>query len=122
MFYCSNCNYIFDITKNINKSDDKNIIDQVYFNCNNCGNTKVIKSGTLLLSKTYGNITQNYISENEKVMADSKILPHTKNYVCTNKNCITHKDPSKKDAKMYKVNKTYRIKYICGACNNIFEL
>lgn len=124
MFYCPNCNYIFDITKNAQKSmeGEKNDNEQVFFNCNNCGNVKAIKSGTLILSKTYGNVTQNYISDNDKVMSNSKILPHTKNYVCANKDCITHKEPIKKDAKFFKPNKSYRVKYICMVCSTIFEL
>lgn len=123
MFYCPNCNYIFDITKNIQKNNEesKNTNNNVYFNCNNCGNVKPIKSGTLILSKTYGDLSQNYIS-NDKVMMNSKILPHTKNYVCANPKCKTHDNPIMKNAKMYKENKSYRVKYICTVCSTIFDL
>lgn len=141
MFYCPKCNYIFDISKinsmvnttdNESKSqrssDDQRSASEgqpggaVIFSCNNCGNVKKIKPETLILSKTYGDVSQKYVADGDKYMADSKILPHTKNYTCPNKNCVTHKDPNKKDAKMYKVNKTYRLKYICMLCKTVFEL
>lgn len=96
---------------------DKNM---AYFNCDNCGNIKKIKPGTLIYTKTSNEVSQNYISTNMIYMKDSTILPHTKNYTCTNKTCETHKNKSLKDAKMFKPNNSYGNKYICTVCGTIF--
>lgn len=91
-----------------------------YFNCNNCGNIKRIKPGTLIYTKTSNEVSQNYISTNMGFMSDSKILPHTKNYICPNKACETHKNQRIKDAKMFKPNNSYGVKYICTICKTFF--
>lgn len=166
MFFCPNCNYTFDITKNtqigkgknennikttqtsdkvdnilaeaqtITSSNTENISDILpvqkdeqisnlnknlaYFSCNNCGNVQPIDPGTCIYTKTSYDVSQNYTSSNMKLMIHSTILPFTKNYNCANKQCLTHKDPSKKKAKMFKPNNTYKVKYICMVCKTIF--
>lgn len=91
-----------------------------YFNCNNCGNIKPIKPGTLIYTKTSNDVSQNYISSNLSYMNHSTILMHTKNYTCPNKNCETHKKSILKDAKMFKPNNSYAVKYICTVCETFF--
>jgi hypothetical protein len=48
-------------------------------------------------------------------------LPHTTNYTCSNKECITHKDKSKKDAVYMLYNDTYVICYVCCACDTVWK-
>jgi len=110
-------NKLLDVELKSHYDSQKNV---AYFNCNNCGNIKRIKPGTLIYTKTSNEISQNYISSNMMYMNHSTILPHTKNYTCTNEKCETHKNKSIKDAKMFKPNNSYGIKHICTVCNTIF--
>jgi hypothetical protein len=110
-------NKLLDLELNPHYDSNKNA---AYFNCNNCGNIKKIKPGTLIYTKTSNDVSQSYISSNMMYMNHSTILPHTKNYTCANKSCETHKNPKIKDAKMFKPNNSYAVKYICTVCNTFF--
>jgi DNA-directed RNA polymerase subunit M/transcription elongation factor TFIIS len=100
-------------------SDKKN--DKAYFICKNCGFLKPINDGTLIFSRVSSDISQTYTSTDKaslKAMANSDILPRTRKYICKNSKCISHKDPTKREACFFRMNNSYKIKYICLACNN----
>ena len=45
-------------------------------------------------------------------------LLRTKNYICQNNNCPTHKEPKLKEAIIeYVSHDSYIVKYICTVCN-----
>lgn len=91
-----------------------------YFHCKNCSNTEEIKPGT----RVYGISTDNHTSvsnkNTSKEMIHSDILPITRKYTCANAQCISHTDPSKREAKFFRVSNSYKIKFICIACETIF--
>lgn len=104
------------IIKDLN--DEKS--DKVYFICKNCGFLKPVVDGTLIFSRVSTDISQTYTSTDEaslKAMTNSDILPKTRKYVCTNDKCVSHKDPSKREACFFRMNNSYKVKYICMACN-----
>src|SRR5690606_30576121 len=106
-------NKLLDIELKPHYSQDKN---DMWFTCSNCGNIEKIKPGTCIYTKTSSEVAQNYISNNQIYMDHSTILMHTKNYTCPNKDCETHKNNILKDAKMFKPNNSYKVKYICTIC------
>ena len=103
---------------NIYKDTNLNIV----FICDNCKYTKLINSTVLIYRKTLDvvNIEVSSIEENRYISQDP-LLPHTKDYVCPNTNCKTHKDITLKDAVSYKKHDFIR-HYICRQCFHSFTL
>lgn len=97
--------------------------NQMYFVCNTCGNSEPIKPRTKIFSKTSTDISKEY--HTSKIKPDHLInittLPRTRNYICPNKQCITHTDLSKREAVMNKFGDTYRVTYICTACKTVWQ-
>lgn len=112
------------------KNEKKILIDQpiktlsteemAYFICNNCGYIKQIEPKTQIFSRTSTMISQSYDINEYKDMLYSDILPRTRKYICPNEKCESHKDPTKKEAIFFRLNNSYKIKYICTACKTDF--
>ena len=127
-FYCSKCNNIYDITDEISSkcdnvpNNDDNLVKKPYFFCTNCNNYEEIKSGIPLIIK--GGVEQNiYIQHHtEQQVKNKKInnsLMRTKNYICPNKDCQSHKNPELKEAIIEHVTyNSFIVKYICCVCNH----
>lgn len=119
MFYCPDCYNLYDIKqmnkKQSSKKESASSKDDAYFVCKNCGKYEKIKEGTLIASK-YVNVSLH----TDDILVDLNILndptlPITCNYICANKDCKTHKDPSLKQATFYR-SSSNKIIYICRVC------
>lgn len=108
------------------KEEDKIKFNQIFeelissgaeFKCNNCNNSKQITETTLLYQLNMENkfIKVTSLEENQ-LLCNDPILPHTHDYICKNLSCITHKEPKRKDAIFYKDGISYRVNYICCLC------
>lgn len=101
------------------------ITSNAYFMCTNCGNHEPIKSNTLIINKTYteevgdDDDIDNSI-EKYKKMVHNDILPITRNYICPNKNCKSHSDHSLRSAKFFRNPSSFRVRYICMECREIW--
>jgi len=88
-----------------------------YFICKNCGTSEQISQGTLVLSKLSTEGNHDFIDNtNYKNMIHVKTLPITRNYICPNDKCISHKDNEKREAVFFRIGTQYRIRYVCKAC------
>ena len=176
MYFCSNCSYLFDISKSskiskdkevderilINKStealkylednkdfskykaafskdemaknkkyqklseDDKIKINQLFeeivssgaeFKCENCNFTKQITETTLLYQiNLEDKVTMVRSLEENELTTKDPLLPHTHDYTCKNPSCITHKNPSAKDAVFFREKSSFKLNYICSVC------
>lgn len=96
-----------DITKNFSR-----------LRCKVCQYRKSIPHGTLLYSET----NTKKIDDDHKYnnMKHNAILPRTRQYLCPNKHCISHKDYDKREAIFYRDSNTYNIHNICTTCNTSF--
>lgn len=96
---------------------EKNTSSGAELNCTNCNNTLPIKESILLYSivMSDNNIRIKSIEEN-KFIAQDPLLPHTKDYICKNPSCITHKNKDLKDSVFYRDKNTFKLNYICGIC------
>ena len=86
-----------------------------FFECVNCKYTEVIKKGTMI----YNRIIEEDVLDDIKDYSDivkSNTLPRTKDYICHNKECVTHKDHTKKEAVFTRIGSTFRLIYICTEC------
>ena len=106
-------NKILDINNLIHKS--------FYFACENCKFFKPIKEKTLILGTDDNNIRIDRIYIYKKLLK-SNTLPFTKNYICPNNNCPTHKNKSIKEAIFFReeqiINdeKSFYMVYVCSVC------
>lgn len=107
--------------ENLKNVDIKKSSSELQFICNNCGTKEKIKENTLIFSKVSNDISQSYVAPNLLTMKYSDIIPITRKYICPNDTCISHKDMSKREAKFFRLNNAYRLKYICLACDEVFD-
>ena len=113
-----------DITTLYNNISD-NIGDANKFNlsCDTCSVTYHLRSDTLLDSINFV-ATHSAMDETAETRYDDATLFRTKNFICSNVNCITRTDMSdevqkNKEAVFYKPNSnSHSLKYICGDCKS----
>jgi hypothetical protein len=91
--------------------------------CKTCSISYHLRPDTLIDSTNYVN-TITTTDESAEIRFDDPTLFRTKNYVCSNKECITRTDMSdevqrRKEAVFYKPDsRSHSVKYICGECKS----
>lgn len=101
----------------VNQIFDELVSTGAQFKCNNCNYSKNITETTLLYQiKIDDNVVKFTSLEENELLCKDPLYPHTHDYTCKNPNCITHKDPSLKDAIFYRNKSSYKINYICSKC------
>ncbi len=122
MQYCSNCNNIFIIEKNL--AQDVKPEDKAIFKCTSCEYTESIKPHAMIISRssiTHGSEVSSFTTKKYKEHINDPALPHSRNYVCPNKECTSHKDHAKRDVVWFKPEMGYyKTIYICTACETVF--
>lgn len=91
-----------------------------FYICKNCGFSKEITNNTLITSKAdLENTSDTHINtERFKNMIYSKILPHTRAYICPNKDCPSHKNNTLREAVFYRPTQSLQTWYTCIACKS----
>ena len=94
-----------------------------YFICNNCNYHTKITSGTKIFETSF---KENKITDdsllNLRIMDNT--LPRTKDFICPNENCNSHKKENEKtrEAVFYRpYNNRYDVKYICSECVTLWN-
>lgn len=108
---------IKSIDKNFFVEENKEDIGSniAYFICKFCKNYKPIKPGTLIYSKNYNTSSSSDVDDYTYAIYD-QTLPRSRQYICKNDNCETHKNDSIKEAVITK-NATEQVVYICTICS-----
>jgi ribosomal protein S26 len=123
--------YVYNVISHqqTKKEDNKGQINKkamegnrAYFQCTKCGNQEPIKPKTMIFSNIFDKTVQNTLNEDTSYMIYDNTLPRTKEYVCINKQCVTHKDPSKKEAIFIRQGKSYKLTYSCTVCKTKWNL
>lgn len=107
---------------NLENLDDNKI---AYLICKNCLYHEKLTKKTLILNRmNLNSTTSSNINLNKyKYMIHDKTLPHTRDYVCKNKACISHTDFTKRDAVWFRPNaNSYSTYYGCTACSTIWNI
>ncbi len=92
--------------------------------CKNCSYSEKLTTRTLILNK----ISKNSIADFDdlskyKYMRYDNTLPHTRDYICKNKECKSNKDHTLKDAKWFRPNQnTYVTYYVCCECGTVWNI
>ena len=94
--------------------------------CKNCSYFEKLTQRTMVLNKMSKNATGtselNDYSK-YKYMRYDNTLPHTRDYVCKNTDCKTHKDHTLKDVKWFRPNQTtYETFYVCCECGFVWNI
>lgn len=83
-----------------------------YFICKNCQFVTKIEKGSVIYSVS--SKVNNVTTSNYRLLDNT--LPRTKDYICPNKKCESHKNINK-EAIFYRPDKnSYRLEYQCGTC------
>ena len=119
---------IYNKLSDTNKEDleilfQDNMIGYIEFKCSNCNYRKSITETIKLYQmnvKSQYNIFRSI--DDNKILAMNPIYSRTKDYNCKNIECITHKDPSIKEAVFFREKDTYELNYICTICYNSWTI
>lgn len=100
--------------------DNKNI-SKAIFVCNNCGKREPIRQTILLYSLNTEEKCESKTMDEIQFMINNPILPRTKDYICGNPNCISHKKIDIKKAVFYRDDSSFKINYICCVCYSTWQ-
>lgn len=97
---------------------EQNTISNAIFKCKSCNTIQPIVETTILYQSSQVMDELNKINnlEENKLLCNDPILPHTNDYICKNTDCITHSKQDMKDAIFYKNKINYKPIYICCVC------
>ena len=87
-----------------------------FFICKYCKNSNPIQPQTIIYSKKFSGGEGVTEAEDYTYAIYDLTLPRTRNYICKNRKCPTHKDDDVKEAVLIK-DSTDQIKYLCTACS-----
>ena len=122
-YFCPECGNLYDITNvspdAVNVSAEK----KIYFRCTMCGNSEIVKPRTLIMTKHSPNASVAYYDHtlDPTQLIHVQTLPHTRDYICPNKDCATHKDLSQKDAVMSRFGNSHQMMYVCCICKTSWK-
>jgi len=112
-----------ELTKILKNMDDETL--SAYMMCKNCSYSEKIIKRTMILNKmnTYSILGENKQDYSKyKYMRYVDILPHTRDYICKNKTCPTHKNSELRDAKWFRPTQdSYETFYVCCACGTVWN-
>lgn len=93
--------------------------------CKNCSYYEKLVGKTLVLSRMNLGSSISGIQDlsKYKYMIYDKTLPHTRDYVCKNEKCLSHKDLTKRDAVWFRPqSNSYSTCYACVACSMVWNV
>jgi hypothetical protein len=96
-------------------SSRKNNFD-VYSICNNCNSSYTINSKSIILSTNLETSGTQFKEINLEYKCMDPTLPRTKDYICYNEKCLTHKNLDNKEAIFFREGKGYITRYVCCKC------
>lgn len=97
-------------------------VTSAFYICKNCSYSKPIGLGTLISSKMGIGASGTYMNlEKLKNRAYCKMLPLTRNYICPNTSCKSHKDHSKREAAFFRIGENLQVWYVCRECNEYWK-
>jgi hypothetical protein len=111
--------------------EEKNNIENLFknqssgaiFYCTNCAYQENITKSIKLYEVNFKDTDQNITNIDDlKLLIHDPTLPRTKDYMCKNINCITHKDLENKEAIYFKEKTSYKLNYVCTQCYTTWNL
>lgn len=104
----------------IETKDEANIA--AFYICRNCHYSEPIQPQTLVSTKIGSGSSADYYNiEKLRNNIYSKVLPRTRNYICTDESCASHKNPEKREAVFFKIGSSLQIWYACTICKSVWK-
>ena len=105
------------------KIDELDEMQHAYIVCKNCSYFEQLLERTLVFSRMNDDMTTTQIDLSRyKYITHDQTLPHTRDYVCHNKDCASHKNHLVKDAVWFRPNpNSYATYYACCQCKTIWN-
>lgn len=86
-----------------------------FYICKKCYCSTPIETKTLITSRVRDGLSSNYMNmEYCKNFVYNKALPISRRYICTNKDCESHKNHEKREAVFYRIG--MQVWYTCKTC------
>ena len=99
--------------------EDNKTFGGIEFKCINCNYRKPITETIKLYQMNIKSQYNVYRSiEDNKLLAINPIYPRTKDYICKNIECETHKNEKIKEAVFFREKDSYELNYLCTICYN----
>ena len=107
----------------INKKEAADTNISAYYLCKNCGFNEPIKGQRIIISRLSEEETDTdlQIISKLKNKLHSRIIPRTREYICPNKSCKTHKD-TPNEAVFFKTRDQKQLWYGCTVCEHIWRI
>ena len=111
-----------ELTKILKGVEDDSLTAHVV--CKNCSYSEKLIKRRLILNKMSNFSTDAYTDLTKyKYMRYDNTLPHTRDYVCKNKDCNTHKNSELKNAKWFRpIQNSYMTYYVCCECGTVWNI
>jgi hypothetical protein len=93
--------------------------------CKNCSYFERLVGRTLVLSRMNTEATMSGVIDlsKYKYMIHDKTLPHTRDYICKNDKCESHKNHEKRDAVWFRPHmNSYSTYYGCVTCTTVWNI
>ena len=98
------------------KLTNSNLNNRGLLSCSNCNFIKFIPQGTILLEDRYTKSKKKDSVYNSSLRTNDKTLPRTKDFICPNKSCKSHKDLINKEAVFYREKDKMNLTWMCCTC------
>lgn len=93
-----------------------------YYSCMVCSYSKPIEPGTLILTKISNGIIGSYMNYDKlKNRVHNKMLGYSRDYICYNEKCASHKDHTKREAVIYRIGSNMQAWYTCCECQTYWK-
>jgi len=111
-----------ELTKILKGVEDDSLT--AFIVCKNCSYSEKLTKRTLILNKMSNFSTDAYTDLTKyKYMRYDNTLPHTRDYVCKNKDCNTHKNSELKNVKWFRpIQNSYMTYYVCCECGIVWNI
>ena len=106
------------------KSSDIDESSSAFNICKNCSYSERLVGQTLVLSRMNIESSMSGITDlsKYKYMVHDMTLPSTRDYICKNDKCASHKDYSQREAKWFRPQMNYSTYYACVSCESIWNV
>ena len=98
-----------------------NLNNRGLLSCSNCSFIKFINQGTILLEDIYTKSKKKDNVYNSSLRTEDKTLPRTKDFMCPNKSCKSHKDLLNKEAVFYREKNKMKLTWMCCTCKEYWS-
>jgi hypothetical protein len=111
-----------DLIRKFYKNNIKKNISKYNLVCSTCGHEYILKPETIIYSLNFKNQHSTFNDDIEELVElkfNDPTLPRTKDYICQHSKCESNQvnfDTSKKEAVMYRANRSFHMKYACLVC------